>query len=363
MIKIDVRQLEETLKITPSAQNIMLVGNHGIGKSQIITEFYSTKKNMKVIAFFLGQMSDPGDLIGLMYKDQKTGHSEFLPPYWWPVDNKPIVLFLDELNRARPEILQTIMDLTLNKTLAGKKLPDGSIVVSAVNSGDQYQLTDLDPALISRFNIYDFKPSVEDWLIWATKKKIDVRVINFIQKNNHFLDGDDIYNAQSDSFAYGLEKTPDRRSWVRVSDIISNISNIEDIHIQIISGIVGVSAALNFKKSLKISLKINARDILLNFSKTKSKFKGLKLQDFIFLNEQIMYFINNKEYENKQKKILLKNFVLYIKYLKNTKMQEAVAHLGSMLENPKFENVTGFVLVDSVEIMEELADYISGIEI
>ncbi len=58
---------------------------------------------MKVVAFFLGQMSDPGDLIGLMHKDEETGRSVFLPPYWWPVDGRPIVLFLDELNRARPE--------------------------------------------------------------------------------------------------------------------------------------------------------------------------------------------------------------------------------------------------------------------
>jgi MoxR-like ATPase len=90
-------------------------------------------------------------------------------PYWIPIRVKPIfdcpggfppvVLFLDELNRARPEILQTIMDLTLNKILAGKKLPSGSQIISAVNEGEEYQLTDLDPALISRFNIYYFSPS------------------------------------------------------------------------------------------------------------------------------------------------------------------------------------------------------------
>ena len=39
-----------------------------------------------VVAFFLGQMSDPGDLIGLMHKDDSTGRSAFLPPYWWPTE-------------------------------------------------------------------------------------------------------------------------------------------------------------------------------------------------------------------------------------------------------------------------------------
>lgn len=59
----------------------------------------------KKSTLFLGQMSDPGDLLGLPTKDEATGKTTFMPPYWFPIDDKPIVLFLDELNRARPEIL------------------------------------------------------------------------------------------------------------------------------------------------------------------------------------------------------------------------------------------------------------------
>lgn len=361
MIKIDVKELHEILAGTPAEQNIMLVGKHGIGKSRILTEYYETHRKMKVVAFFLGQMSDPGDLIGLMYKDVKTGHSEFLPPYWWPVDNNPLVLFLDELNRARPEILQSIMDLTLNKTLAGKKLPQGSIVISAVNSGDEYQLTDLDPALISRFNIYEFVPTVEDWLLWANSRGIDKRVISFIQKENHFLDGSTVYDLKSDTYQYGIEKHPDRRAWERVSNFVKNIEKITDSHVKIISGIVGVSAAINFKKNLDTEILVSAEDILYHFETKKAKLKAFKLQDYIFLNEQIIYFINNGNYDKKD--LLLKNFALYIKYLKKEKFNEAVAHLSSMLENRKFEKVAAFVLVESEEIMEELSDYISGIDL
>jgi len=113
------------------------------------------------------------------------------------VDGKPIVLFLDELNRARPEILQSVHELALNKTLAGKRLPDGSIVVSAVNAGDEYQLTDLDPALVSRFNLYEFAPTVEDWLLWATAHDVDPRVTAFIQQNNQYLDSDETARIRS----------------------------------------------------------------------------------------------------------------------------------------------------------------------
>jgi hypothetical protein len=361
-IKIDVPELIEILKLTPPEQNIMLIGKHGIGKSQILTNFYQ-KKKIKVVAFFLGQMSDPGDLIGLMYQDQKTGHSQFLPPYWWPTDNKPIVLFLDELNRARPEILQSVQDLTLNKTLAGKKLPEGSIVISAVNEGDEYQLTDLDPALVSRFNVYEFAPTVEDWLLWANANKIDERVIAFIQKNHQFLDPEDMFDSKNGlSTGSGLKKTPDRRAWEKVSNFIKPLDEISDLHIKIIAGIVGIQAAMNFKKNLQTTLKVSPDQLLLSFAKHKAKLKSFKLQDFVFLNEKILYWLNGDDnYKPTQKKTVLKNFHQYLLHLKKVKQTEAIAHFASMLEHANFEKVAGLLLADSEEIMNELMEYISKI--
>lgn len=362
-IKIDVPELIEILKITPSEQNIMLIGKQGIGKSQIISQFYK-KKRMTVVPFFLGQMSDPGDLIGLMHKDDVTGHSEFLPPYWWPVDNKAIVLFLDELNRARPEILQSVQDLTLNKTLAGKQLPKGSLVISAVNEGEEYQLTDLDPALVSRFNLYEFAPTVEDWLLWADGKGIDERVIGFIQKNHHFLDPEEIFDSQDGlSTGSGLNKTPDRRAWEKVSNLIKRLDDISELHIKIIAGIVGIKAAMTFKKSLETTLKVSAEQLMLNWDKYKGKLKSFKLKELIFLNEQVIFWLNGDHYKSTQKATILKNFHQYLLYLKKVKQTEAIAHLASMIENDKFQKVAGFVLVDSKEIMTELTDYISHIKL
>ena len=57
-IKINITELLGLLEITPPNQNIMLVGKHGIGKSEILTDYYSSK-GMKVVTLFLGQMSAP----------------------------------------------------------------------------------------------------------------------------------------------------------------------------------------------------------------------------------------------------------------------------------------------------------------
>ncbi|MCP4108865.1 MAG: AAA domain-containing protein [Desulfobacteraceae bacterium] len=359
-IRIDANELYELLRLTPAEQNIMLIGKHGIGKSEIISDFFK-KQGMKVVAFFLGQMSDPGDLIGLMHKDEKTGQSVFLPPYWWPVEGNPIVLFLDELNRARPEILQAVQDLTLNKTLAGKRLPKGSIVISAVNEGEEYQLTDLDPALVSRFNLYEFAPTVEEWLLWASSKEIDQRLITFIQKNRHYLDGDGI-NREEAEIVSGLTKTPDRRAWVKVSDFIKPLKHPDDLHTKIIAGMVGTPAALVFKQSLAAAAKVTAEQILLNFSRHKKKLKELSLQEIIMLNEQIIFWINSGKYDKDKEEKVRKNMLAYLKELKKGNNNEPLAHIASMAESPGFETVMA-LMAESMDIMNLLMDYIQGIKV
>lgn len=360
-IRIDAQELRDVLRLTPPEQNLMLIGKHGIGKSEIIVEFYRQRK-MKVVPFFLGQMSDPGDLIGLMHKEEETGRSVFLPPYWWPIDGQPIVLFLDELNRARPELLQAVQDLALNKTLAGKRLPVGSIVISAVNQGEEYQLTDLDPALVSRFNLYEFAPTVEDWLLWANERAIDQRVISFIQKHPHHLDGEGEQSAEEAWQQAGLVKTPDRRAWVRVADFIQAHEEIADLHIKIIAGIVGSAAAWAFKQHLASRAKVTAAQILLEFRRHRKKLKELSLQELILLNEQLIYWINSRKYKAGDEEKVRQNLLAYLKYLRRAKQQEAVAHLASMTENPNFEEVMAF-LAESMDIIEFLMDYIQGIKV
>lgn len=272
-INITTTELLSLLDITPADQNLMLVGNHGIGKSEILTEYFSGK-GMKVVPLFLGQMSDPGDLIGIPNRNNTTGKTEFMPPYWFPLDGKPIVLFLDELNRARPEVLQTIMDLALNRTLAGRKLPDGSRIISAVNDGDQYQLTDLDPALVSRFNVVTFRPTTQEWLLWADKVGVDARVRDFIRENPIWLDK----NLDSkEGVDTGLDKTPDRRAWKRVSDILKTAGDINPIVTKAMSAIVGPKAASALVGSVSAKKILSGREVLQNFEKHLPTLKGYEL--------------------------------------------------------------------------------------
>lgn len=354
-ININTQELLQILELTPHTQNIMLVGRHGIGKSEILTDFYS-KRGMKVVTLFLGQMSDPGDLIGLPNK--KGEKTEFLPPYWFPLDDQPIVLFLDELNRARPEVLQTIMDLTLNRTLAGRQLPAGSRIISAVNAGEEYQITDLDPALVSRFNIYNFLPTVSEWLIWAEKQKIDGRIIQFIQNEHVWLDGNE---GQKTGIDTGLDKSPDRRAWEKVSATISNIHSLEEIHKKLIAGIIGPAATSRFIGSITGSKVISGIEVLLNFDQHREKLSHYLLHQLAIVNESLFRFLETGEILDSQIPTIAANLTAYYRMLENAGNNEAIAHFTSVFEKNAYPKAILFVLDHTPELYDSIITFITNL--
>ena len=355
-INITTTELLSLLDITPADQNLMLVGNHGIGKSEILTDYFSGK-GMKVVPLFLGQMSDPGDLIGIPNRNDTTGKTEFMPPYWFPLDGKPVVLFLDELNRARPEVLQTIMDLALNRTLAGRKLPDGSRIISAVNAGDQYQLTDLDPALVSRFNVVTFRPTAQEWLLWAEKVGVDARVRDFIRENPMWLDKNPDAKEGADT---GLDKTPDRRGWKRVSDILKTAGDISPIVTKAIAAIVGPKAASALAGSVSARKILSGREVLQNFEKHLPTLKGYELHQLSVVNDGIFRHLEVENLSGQARENAKKNIDAYFTFLSKEK-KEAAAHFANLYVQGTYPKAVSFMARECQVLTMAMVMYVKSI--
>lgn len=348
----NTQQLLRILEMTPANQNILLVGRHGIGKSEILTHFFQSRQ-MKVVPLFLGQMADPGDLIGLPQASQS--HTSFLPPYWWPVDNQPIVLFLDELNRARPELLQTVMDLVLNRTLAGRQLPEGSRIIAAVNEGDEYQLTHMDPALVSRFNIYPFQPTVQEWLKWAEEEGVDSRVIRFISLEGHWLDG---IEGQA-GIDTGLEKTPDRRAWKRLSDSILSCPELSEEDLEWMAGIIGPQAASRFMGSLAGHAIVTGAEVLQHFDECEPKLRKYLLHQLAMVNESIFRHL---EVAGSDAPLSYSTSLSqYLNLLEEMESREAIAHLANLVESGSYPNALLFIAEKAPDVSTRLMTFIADL--
>lgn len=374
---MNTQRLYRVLELTPADQNIMLVGRHGIGKSQILSQYYR-KQGLKVIPLFLGQMADPGDLIGLPVLSHLGGEkssentnssseaaiakTQFAPPYWFPLDNEPIVLFLDELNRARPEILQTVMDLVLNRRLGGHQLPKGSRIISAVNEGDEYQLTMLDPALVSRFNVYHFSPTVDEWLQWAIANDLDPRVIHFIESQGTWLDGNEGQRAGIDT---GLEKQPDRRAWHRVSDMLKSMPVLVEEDLDVITGLVGAPAASQFYASITGNRIVSGSELLNDFDRYSVEISKYALHKLAQLNESIFRHLNQEGIGgtdvDEQSARYASNFTSYYSLLEEKKEKEAIAHLCNLFESGSYDHTVLFIMTHCPELYAKMALFIANL--
>lgn len=380
MINIDTRQLYHILDVTPASHNIMLVGRHGIGKSEILTQYFQ-QRGMRVVPLFLGQMADPGDLIGLPILTQErnniigTQTTSYAPPYWFPTDGHPIVLFLDELNRARPEILQTVMDLALNRRLAGHQLPAGSRIISAVNDGDEYQLTHLDPALVSRFNVYQFCPTSHEWLLWAAQQHLDQRVIDFIQADATLLDGTPEQREGADT---GLEKYPDRRAWRRISDVLQQQApdgsmrprqQLSDDDLPLLAGIIGAQAASRFYAFMQGRQMLTASQVLNDCAACEPQLRRYRLHQLAIINEAIFrefevegfacVAAEDDELRQAQIQRYAHNLVYYYRLLESIEQREAIAHLANLFTSGSYQQAIQFISTYCPELYTSLADFIA----
>ena len=154
----------EVVPSLPSDISIMVRGPHGVGKSQLFKQI-ADKLGLELIDRRLSQMTE-GDLLGL--PELTDGVTRFCPPDWYMAACKaPKVLLLDEYNRGTPEVIQTAMQITLDRELNGWKLHPETRIYAAINASADYNVNELDFAQADRFWTIDLEPTVEDWLNWA----------------------------------------------------------------------------------------------------------------------------------------------------------------------------------------------------
>lgn len=171
---------------------LMIWGAPGIGKTAILmnvldemrSEFPDYRLIMKTLS-----NETPDNFTLPTYVDTDTGKkADDVPKTWLPV-YKPSgdpaldleadaacgkgLLFIDELSRATPQVLNVVLPLVNEGIFNGYKLGSGWTIVVASNRADD-ELSgqaDIGNALANRFAQVYYEPTVKTWRKWADKQK------------------------------------------------------------------------------------------------------------------------------------------------------------------------------------------------
>lgn len=296
-------------KVLPTCQSVLIRGPHGIGKSQI-ARVLGMILDRPVIDLRLSQMTE-GDFLGLPkivepeYDNEgnvtRHGMTEFRPPWWFvKAMTVPVILLLDEINRAVPEVMQCAFQLVLDRAIQGKSIHPDTIILAAVNATHHYQVNEMDPALLSRFLTVDMVPHISTWKKWAEANNIDSSIIEFcVQHTDHWW-----YDPGK-----GLEPGkvyPDPRAWemlhncFKEADLFNQVSNPTFRHIAM--GLVGIEAGEAYYSFMKnYDRNITAEQILDKYETIQGRVKsGLSAEQIMAVTDKLVNHSKSKKWKKAQ---------------------------------------------------------------
>lgn len=253
---MNIKDLKSSLDYLFKAQITPFMWGHaGIGKSTIVKQ-YAEAKGYKFFPFYLGTQSDLGDILGLasFVKDKNGSEiaTTFATPLWLKdtieyCNNNPksgAIIFLDEFNRARRDILNGMFSLALDKTFHTLKLPENCHIIAAGNPPtDEYYVTDInETALMARFAHIKLEPSFNEWLAYAKESSFEPTLISFLQEQPELLE-----DAKS---SFTLPVKVDRRSYERVNKLFK-VGTPKELLEQLMIGIIGAERVVVYNLHLQ----------------------------------------------------------------------------------------------------------------
>lgn len=241
-------------------------GFQGVGKTQVVSQVAKDLGYGFVHLHLATQ--EVGDLVGLLVHDS-DGTVRHARPEWFPTEGKGVI-FLDELNRAHPDVIQAMFSFITSKTIHRHKLPEGWKIVAAGNyQSEEMTVTDTsDKAWMSRFCHIEFDPTKAEFCAYAEKRGAE-SVADFISEHEEMLEA-------SKRSKPNLEITPDRRAWLDMIAPLEDESFDAETRYELYKGIVGTAAASSFS-SFRNSKerKLRLRDILTDYPNVKQRVKDL----------------------------------------------------------------------------------------
>lgn len=161
----------------------LFLGIYGSGKSHGNTK-WSEDNGFHFIDVRAPYMTF-NDVRGFGVPNRETGKMEFfLSEDFDFVDDRPNYLFFDELLNASAAVQKVLMQVTLDRKIGNKPLPDGTFVGAASNRlSDRTGVERMLAALADRFAIYHIRPDLDSFMGYMEQHGSSPEVYAFLSSN------------------------------------------------------------------------------------------------------------------------------------------------------------------------------------
>ncbi len=291
----------------------MLWGGAGVGKSSLVKEV-GLEMGYEVREIRLSTLS-PVDVRGVPYVDPANPENfRFVPPNFMPTgdekwteldfkrgrieekmigQNKPVLLFFDEINTAPPLNQVVAYEISLDRRMGGHPLPANTLVVMAGNRvQDRGATFEMPLPLANRLVHIELEANEDVFLEYGLAKNLPEGLLAFIKFKPNLL----VQKPDGNAYAF-----PTPRSWENAARFIANNGEKHEV-----AAVIGEAAAVELFEFLKLRKVLPDLDgVLDNGSSFKNADMGVMYFYAVALSNRLLK--RYKEAKNDEAKTKLVN--------------------------------------------------------
>jgi hypothetical protein len=280
--------------------SLLVQGYGGTGKTSLFEQIGAALG--KKVYIVRGSSLDPVDLSGMPHMVEVNGQMRDIRslPSLLPAFDEDALVFFDEINRTREEVMQTFLRVLEGRGTDGYRFnPDRHRIAAAFNPNDgTFIVNKMDKVLPNRGFLFNLKLSLPDFLGYMYGKGYETSVMNYLTFSNKSLFVEP--NAEDD--AEVAWSSP--RSWENLAALVTEYPDLDNEELlSFACAAVGVEQGADYVSfRMDSDRPVRAMDILTDYTDDlKKKFirqQAEKAINKVSVTMSDMVYIINSEWKD-----------------------------------------------------------------
>ena len=259
--QVNHEQALTLLKTCGPTNTFGFVGQPGVGKSALLAQLAEAMPDYLPCYIDCANL-DLGDL-GMPVVDRDAMVTRYAPNARFGISkgqNRPVLLFLDELGKAAKPVRDMLLPVLLERRLADTPLPLGSIVFFATNLSTDGVGDTLEAHACNRVTKVDLaNPTADAWLLWAANNDISPEVMAFARdypqvfQRYDELDSDALNPYIFNPLRGQTQAFCSPRSLAHASHLVKNREALGEAFLPALCGTIGEAAAQQMSAFVKLA--------------------------------------------------------------------------------------------------------------